>query len=229
MYTIQRNGKINTEFGIVVTERPAIPAAVFREKEIEAGGKVLIEKLGGVEPITITISFGFHSDPDEWNRTFRNVRTWLMDETDTKLIFSDDREWFYKVLKTEINESKRTIKRFGQFDVDFLCDGYNYRMDGEKRYKIETLSKNKWEESRPEYILAGSGSATLTVNGKQMKATVNGTLTINTELMIAYNQEGVSQNTLLTGDYEDLYLKHGKNEISISGAELEIIPHWRSL
>ena len=229
MYSIQRNGRNNMEFGIVVTERPSIPAAVFRTNEIETAERTLIEKLDGVEPITITVSFGFCTDPDQWNNVFRNARMWLMDETDTKLVFSDDIDWFYNVLKTEIAESKRTIRKFGKFDVDFLCDGYVYRADGENKYKIENLPQNKWLESHPEYILTGSGSATLTVNGNQMQATVNGTLTINTDLMIAYNQEGVLQNTLLSGNYEDLYLRRGENEISVSGAELEIIPHWRSL
>ena len=63
-----------------------------------------------------------------------------------------------------------------------------------------------------------------------MQATVNGKMTIDTDLMIAYNADGVNQNNLLTGDYEDLYLQEGTNAISLtSGFSVSVIPNWRVL
>ena len=36
------------------------------------------------------------------------------------------------------------------------------------------------------------------------------------------------KNTALTGDYEDLYFRKGKIEVSITdGFEAKIIPNWR--
>ena len=68
---------------------------------------------------------------------------------------------------------------------------------------------------------------TLTVNGNEMTANVGQNLTIDTDLMIAYRQDGTLQNTAVTGDYEDLYLVPGDNVISItSGFDLKIIPNW---
>ena len=70
----------------------------------------------------------------------------------------------------------------------------------------------------------------LTVNGKTMKATVGQNLTIDTERMLAYRTDGTLMNTSVTGDYEDLYLQAGENEISItSGFSLKIIPNWRCM
>ena len=78
--------------------------------------------------------------------------------------------------------------------------------------------------------ITGTGACTLTVNGKTMQATVNQDLTINTDRMISYNSQGASQNTLVTGDYEDLYLQPGDNTISITNRfTLQIIPEWRCL
>ena len=55
-------------------------------------------------------------------------------------------------------------------------------------------------------------------------------VTIDTELMIAYRMDGTMENTSVTGDYEDLYLKPGYNEIEITeGFEAKVIPNWRSL
>ena len=48
--------------------------------------------------------------------------------------------------------------------------------------------------------------------------------------MIAYQMDGTMENTSVTGDYEDLYLKPGYNEIEITeGFEAKVIPNWRSL
>ena len=85
-------------------------------------------------------------------------------------------------------------------------------------------------ESHPKYEVEGNGDCTLTVNGKNMKMVVNGQITIDTELMIAYNRDMVSQNNLLSGEYEDLYLKEGRNVIDITeGFTLEVFPRWRCL
>ena len=63
-----------------------------------------------------------------------------------------------------------------------------------------------------------------------MTANVGQNLTIDTDLMIAYRQDGTMQNTAVTGDYENLYLLPGDNVISITdGFDLKIIPNWRTL
>ena len=63
-----------------------------------------------------------------------------------------------------------------------------------------------------------------------MTANVGQNLTIDTDLMIAYRQDGTLQNTAITGDYEDLYLLPGENVINItSGFNLSVSPKWRTL
>nr|DAD92870.1 MAG TPA: Primase C terminal 2 (PriCT-2) [Siphoviridae sp. ctNyC15] len=42
-----------------------------------------------------------------------------------------------------------------------------------------------------------------------------------------YREDGVLNNTAITGDYENLYLQEGLNEISVSsGFTAEVIPKW---
>ena len=75
--------------------------------------------------------------------------------------------------------------------------------------------------------MTGSGAFTLTVNGKEMVGTANPTIVIDSERMIAYNQENVNQSNLLSGDYEDLYIPNGDVAISVSsGFRLQIVPQW---
>ena len=73
------------------------------------------------------------------------------------------------------------------------------------------------------------GMCTLTVNGNTMTANVGQNLTIDTDRMIAYRSDGTLNNTQVTGNYEDMYLLNGENEISFSGGELKVIPNWRCL
>ena len=80
------------------------------------------------------------------------------------------------------------------------------------------------------YIISGEGRCTITVNGKNMTANIGQNLTIDTELMIAYRTDGTTANTAVKGDYEDLYLQPGENQIGITrGFSMEVIPNWRCI
>ena len=90
---------------------------------------------------------------------------------------------------------------------------------------VEVRADDKIEASHRsgEYI-------NLTVNGNKMTANVGQNLTIDTDLMIAYRTDGTSQNTEVTGEYEDLWLPPGENSVSVTaGFSLTVIPNWRCL
>ena len=71
---------------------------------------------------------------------------------------------------------------------------------------------------------------TLEVNGKSMTANVGQNLTIDTDRMVAYREDGTLQNTAVTGDYEDLYIPQGDVQILVSaGFDLQVTPNWRCL
>ena len=68
------------------------------------------------------------------------------------------------------------------------------------------------------------------MNGNVFTADVGQNVTIDTDRMIAYREDGELVNTSVTGDYEVLYLQHGKNTLSAtSGFTVQVIPGWRRL
>ena len=68
------------------------------------------------------------------------------------------------------------------------------------------------------------------MNGNEFVAEVGQNVTIDTDLMLAYRQDGRMMNTSVTGDYQELYLKEGDNTIEITeGFGLKVIPNWRCL
>jgi predicted phage tail component-like protein len=232
VYQITRNGKNNTHVGILVANRPSIPAPEYSYNEIDIPGRDgnLYEEIGNINDITISISFVFICDPSKWQDRFRNAKRWLLEKKDNKLILGDDAGYFYKVKHTIINASERKVIESGEFDVDFICEGYNYLIEGQNKKSIKDVLYNPYAVCHPTYLITGEGRCTLNVNGRIMTANVGQNLTINTDLMLAYRTDGTMQNTAITGDYEEMYLKEGDNTISLSnGFNIKIIPNWRCL
>lgn len=230
MYNIYFNGICCEQYQIIPTRRPSVPAPERRIREIEISGRdgILTESEGDYSPITIPVEFNFLASPETWMGVFRKAKKWLRGSG--WLILGDDPCYTYKVLYSRITDTERTCRTIGNFTAEFVCDPYAYIADGQKEKAISEVTYNPYATSHPIYKIRGSGTATLTVNGKAMKATVSGEITIDTDRMIAYNASGVSQNTALSGDYEDLHLLEGDNTIAVtSGFTVTVIPNWREL
>lgn len=140
------------------------------------------------------------------------------------LVISDHQNVFYKVWKVDYGDIERELRKFGQFTVSFTCTPYQFEKDG--LIPVSDIDYNPYDLCRPIYTITGTGAFTLTVNGNEMTGTVNGSITIDTERMVSYNADGVSQNNIVTGNYEELYIPHGDVSVSVSGGTLSIIPQW---
>ncbi|KAK9680673.1 hypothetical protein QE152_g38939 [Popillia japonica] len=229
-YNIFYNGKSGKEIGVWVKERPPIPAPVLRTETITVPGRDgnLHRKTREIEDITISVEFGFNAPENMWQETFRSAKRWLSSEGNGLLVMSDNAEYYYKAKTVTIGESEREARVFGAFTVDFVCAGGHYPVSGQRIYSnIEDVDYNPGFMCKPIYYITGEGMCTLTVNGNAVTANVGQNVTINTELMIAYREDGTIANTSITGDYEDLYMEEGDNTITItSGFTLTIKPNW---
>lgn len=231
MFEIEYNGETSSFHGIMIQSRPNIPAPVRNIEVVEIPGRdeSLYQAADiAYDDITITVEMGFHTPQNRWGMKARQVKQWL--SGDGKLKFSDDPEYFYLVKTIELGEIERKIRRAGIFEVDFVCSPFCYPEDGTLEKTIDEVKYNPYMLCHPVYKITGNGQCTLTVNGKSMSADVAQNITIDTERMLAYRQDGTWQNTAVTGDYESLYLEHGDNSISItSGFSLIVVPQWRCL
>lgn len=229
-YSIVFNGRRCEDYGIHPVTRPNIPAP---QKDIEVltiPGKsgMLTKDNKRYEPIEIPIEFNFSSRPGEWGLAFRNAKRWLSGSGE--LEFSDDPDYFYKVYYAQIVESERELKRIGRFNANFTCDPFSYLKDGKREYDSSEVLYNPYSVAHPAYRITGEGVCCLTVNNQTMRANVGQNLTIDTDRMIAFREDGTINNTAISGDYEDLYLQEGDNQISItSGFALKVVPNWRSI
>ena len=165
---------------------------------------------------------------ENWAERAGKIKEWL-DIRGEKLVFSDDLDCFYQVYHVKLGDLERITRRLGTFEAGFVCYPYRYLAEGEN-WTEEKFFYNRGAPAHPIYFIAGEGMCTLTVNGKTLTANVGQNITIDTERMIAYREDGAIMNTSVTGEYENAYLLHGKNEVSVSkGFSLKLQPMWRCL
>lgn len=216
--------------GLLVKERPAPPAPEPDHDAIKLPGRdgALYRRKDTVPDIPVTFTFGFKAKKDLWMEQYRIVKDWLYDGICSRLVLSDDPEYFYQVKNFKIKSTDRFIRTMGQISVEFICSGYQYLLEGTTEMDIDRVLYNRYYLSHPVYKITGEGVCTLTVNGKTMVANVGQNLTIDTERKLSYRLDNTIMNTSVTGNYDDLYLLKGKNSITITnGFELKIIPNWR--
>lgn len=231
MSDFEFNNRRASEFRVHIKNFPNIPVPQKRYREIEVSGKdgKYLED-DGYEDIPINLELNFIVREERWHDEVRRIRNWLLSDADKELTLEEDAAFFYKVKKVMVGEIERTTSRIGNLTVKFECEPYSYLKDGQFKMSSKEAMQNPYMLSKPVYYIKGEGLCSLTVNGKTMKANVSRKLIINTERMLTYREDGTLQNTEVTGEYEDLYLKPGRNDISISpGFVLEIKPNWRCL
>lgn len=230
MYSILFRGNRCEDYGLLIEERPKIPKPTRDVETEEIPGKsgVIVKDRKRYKPIEIPVRFNFAAKENDWNEKFRRAKRWL--NGSGELSFSDDSDYFYKVYYTDISDAERENRRKGSFETTFVCDPFTYLKCGKREYDAKEVLYNLYSEAHPVYKITGEGVCYLSVNGREMKANVGQNITIDTERMIAYRTDGVMNNALVSGDYQDLYLIEGENQIGITpGFNLKVIPNWRSL
>lgn len=221
-YDIEYNNETGKGHGVILYDYAQFSGAEKSYQISAVGGR--LGELVGVDDyksnLVIQCTFGIISPQFMSHVTV--LKRWL--KGSGTLVISDHQNVFYKVWKVDYGDIERELRKFGQFTVSFTCTPYQFEKDG--LIPVSDIDYNPYDLCRPIYTITGTGAFTLTVNGNEMTGTVNGSITIDTERMISYNSEGVSQNNVVTGDYEELYIPHGDVSISISGGTLSIIPQW---
>lgn len=222
-YDIVYNGITGSEKGIILYDYASYSGAEKEYDQYTIPGMTgqLVGETSGKSNLVITCTMSLKNDA--FSRTVSDVKRWLRGTGE--LSFTDDATVYYKVWKVNYGDINRELRNFGTFTVDFVCTPYQFLTSG--KTPVNDIANNPYDLCRPIYTIAGTGSFTLSLNGKQMSGTSNGSIIIDTERMIAYNSQGVNQNSLISGDYEDLHIPEGNVNLSISeGFTVSVIPQW---
>lgn len=231
LYSLKYNGIISSDMQVLIKERPDIPAPLRRYEKIEVAGRdgSLIESDGSYDDISIPVTFNYMTREDTWFEVFRNVKKWLHSDGEKELVFQDDPDYFFKVKMVEIGTNERTSLRVGNFTATFLCDPFHYAVSGKDAIELSGSLFNHFDVSHPVYKISGNGSCDLTVNNRKVSSEIEDYIVIDTDRMISY-KDNIPKNTSIKGNYSDLYLVPGANDVAVSdGFSVSIIPNWRCL
>ena len=216
------NGLTNIDLGAWLYDYEEYSGASRNRQTTAVAGRrgQVVGKSNYTSNLVIGVTFSVFKD---LKPRLDQLRRWLRGTG--QLAFSDQIDCFYKVLAVDYGDFDRQLRRYGRFSVDFTCLPFKFRQDGQISYT--EITRNLYDLAQPIYKITGERVCTLTVNGNEMTANVGQNLTIDTERMIAYRQDGTIMNTAVTGDYEGLWLPSGEVDITITqGFTLEITPQW---
>ena len=233
MYDLWFNGSDTSIKEVNIEKRIDIPAAKQRKEKITIPGRdgdyYLQEDTW--EDIEIKVEMNFRcEDPDGWNAKWRFIKEWLRGSGILRT--SDDPNYQYRVKKISIEKVERPLRRQGKFRAAFLCDPYQYLISGSNFESVKNgVLRNPLNyNAYPIYKILGEGVCDLTVNGYTISANVGQNLIIDTERQLTYREDGTLQNTAIAGEYTELILHPGRNEIMITeGFVLDVQPNWRCI
>ena len=232
MFKMYFNLKYNTDLNFSIVKRPPIPSAIrsYTEKEIKGhDGKLYKEE--NYSDIEFTVECNFISkNANTWQEEYRKIKRWISNIKDDKLSFSDDKGYYYKVCKGNLDSLERIYKRLGKFNVRFTVEPYQYINDNEE-LTLSTTMYNNWDICQPVYRIIGNGNCVLNINGHIINCIVNGQLTINTQFDKILNADGsLAIGKTNIKKMQDLYLQEEENAFSWSnGFTISIIPNWRTI
>ena len=231
MHDLEYAGMLGSTYKVFATDLISSPAAEPNLEEVKLSGRdgTIYRWDGTYKSTQIKIPFNYIGPAERWNDRWRMIKQWLS-VRNTTLRFSGDGDFFYRITYTSLDENERTTERIGNFTATFnTLDGLQYLMSGQMEYPYKEVEWNPYIECHPIYKITAEGMCELNVNGKIMTANVGQNLTIDTNRMIAYRSDGTLNNTKVSGNYEDLYLKPGENSIDFTGGTLVVVPNWRCL
>lgn len=220
------------EHGVRFLDFPEIESGteIIEEKQIPGRAGTLSVRTGKYTDTTITNSMEFCCKSlHEYGTKLEAVKRWL--QKTKRVSYTDDEDNYYNVKKVTIT-ARRKHGFYCHLTVVFTCEPFVYLKAGDHETEIGTrkLLMNAYSWAQPLYRIVGSGLCEISVNGKSVTADVSQNLTIDTALMIAYKKDGTAQNTVVTGNYEDLYLQEEENVVTVTkGFRVYVTPRWRCL
>lgn len=222
------NGKSSMEVsGLLISELPPItkPAMRVTAEEIDGRDGDVVTELG-FSAYDKPLKIGLHGDFDiDEIVDFFNQSG--------KVTFSNEPDKFYNFAQYDSIDFEKLI-RFKTAEVIFHVQPFKYALnEGEKTFDFSSsvtsgelsIRNNGNYKSRPQITLTGSGTVNLSINGIEVMMidmSQNPVIILDSIEMNAYNPDHLLMNRKVTGNYDNLVLKVGKNSISYTGTVTEI-------
>ena len=145
--------------------------------------------------------------------------------------FSNDPTVFYKMKTVKASGLSQVLSTMWEFELEITSSPFRYKADVPliNRTSSGTVTNSGNVYSLPRIKVFGSGTRTLTINGKPIILNLQSEyLMIDSELKECFYGD-VSANNLMTGDFPEFRV--GSNTVTLGTGitKIEIEPRWRYL
>ncbi|MCQ6527845.1 phage tail domain-containing protein [Bacillus mycoides] len=225
MLDIGIDNQLASDYGICMVERPVIPTAEQEVEHIEVPDRHgSLTKKGAFKDVPLKIKFNLLEE-ENIKPLIRRMKAWLMNGK--TLYFTDD-DVYRKIKHVEIGDIANEIEEYGEFEVDFTLDPFEYTEDVNVMLNAPGSIYNPGTmESAPKLWIVGNGTVRITINDVSFQIKdVKGSVVIDSEVFEAYT-DTLPMNDKMIGDFPEFQL--GENKIDWSGAIqfISIRPRWR--
>ena len=222
------NGQSSMEVnGLLISSLPPITKPQMRvtAEEIDGRDGDIVTELG-FSAYDKPVEIGLHGefDIDEIIDFFNQSG---------KVTFSNEPDKYYNFAQYNAIDFEKLI-RFKTAKADFHVQPFKFSLnESEKEFDFSSsatsgelsIRNNGNYPSRPQITLTGSGIINLSLNGAQVMVidmSENPVIILDATEMNAYAPDTALMNRKVTGNYDNLVLKVGKNTISYTGTVTKI-------
>lgn len=153
----------DTDMLLAVSDRPEVSSPEFDyESDYVDGRDGSLNRLKYIKDVEQKVSFNILENFNIKSQ-LRFIKSWLFN---CKEFYFTDDFVYRKVKYTKIGDIKNEIADYGEFDVTFVCDPFEYSLDEPKitvSQKAEINNKGTYY-SLPTIRMLGKGRGTLTIN-----------------------------------------------------------------
>ncbi|WP_347369205.1 phage tail domain-containing protein, partial [Bacillus thuringiensis] len=126
MLDIGIDTELASDYRICIVDRPVIPAAKQKVEHIEVPGRHgSLTKKGAFEDVPLKIKFNLLED-ENIKPLIRRIKAWFLNGK--TLYFTDD-EVYRKIKSVEIGDIVNEMEEYGEFEVNFTLDPFEYTED----------------------------------------------------------------------------------------------------
>lgn len=218
---------LSKETGFAVVSRPNIPTTKGEFTPLGSGGKNGYEySVTGNEDNVIQVELNC-LDNTNLSKKIRELHRFLSNSQE--LIFSDDKDVFYKVKKVVIDDFEPTLGIIGKGIVEFTVAPGAYLKEGKNKIFVtqNTTIENLYDESDPVITIFGQGNIDLVIAQQVIKLkNIDGSITLDTTILEAYKGSELA-NSKVNGEFP--ILPPGVFSVAWTGnvTKIEIVPNWR--
>ncbi|MGR5991627.1 phage tail protein [Bacillus paranthracis] len=225
MLDIGIDTELASDYRICMVDRPVIPTAKQKVEHIEVPGRHgSLTKKGAFEDVPLKIRFNLLED-ENIKPLIRRIKAWFLNGK--TLYFTDD-EVYRKIKSVEIGDIANEMEEYGEFEVDFILDPFEYTEDVNLKLTEPGIFYNPGTiESEPKFWIVGNGTLRITINDVSFQVKdVNGSVVVDSEVLEAYSGI-IPMNSQMIGEFP--IFKIGENKIDWSGniQFMSIRPRWR--